>query len=112
MRVLLEETRLLTHNLAYHRRAKLEVRLELVLYELDRQIEGLRANRSYRVLETECKRGRGETLPYIPRHSTTSSQFILLDLFHPHVLGKVAAVLRAARCVASHPDTDGLHALG
>jgi hypothetical protein len=30
MRVLLEETRLLTRNLAYHRRAKLEARLELV----------------------------------------------------------------------------------
>jgi hypothetical protein len=45
MRVLLEEARLLTHNLAYHRRAKLEARLELVLYELDQQIEDLRANR-------------------------------------------------------------------
>jgi hypothetical protein len=45
MRVLLEEARLLTRNLAYHRRAKLEARLELVLYEIDRQIEDLRANR-------------------------------------------------------------------
>jgi hypothetical protein len=45
MRVLLEEARLLTRNLAYHRRAKLEARLELVLYEVDRQIEDLRANR-------------------------------------------------------------------
>jgi hypothetical protein len=45
MRVLLEESRLLTRNLAYHRRAKLEARLELVLYELERQIEDLRANR-------------------------------------------------------------------
>jgi hypothetical protein len=44
MRVLLEEARLLTRNLAYHRRAKLEARLELVLYEVDRQIEDLRAN--------------------------------------------------------------------
>jgi len=39
MRVLLEEARLLTRNLAYHRRAKLEARLELLLYELERQIE-------------------------------------------------------------------------
>ena len=45
MRVLLEEARLLTRNLAYHRRAKLEARLELVLYELECQIEDLRANR-------------------------------------------------------------------
>ena len=45
MRVLLEEARLLGRNLAYHRRAKLEARLELVLYEIDRQIEDLRASR-------------------------------------------------------------------
>jgi hypothetical protein len=45
MRVLLEEARLLTHNLAYHRRANLEARLDLVLYEVDQQIEDLRANR-------------------------------------------------------------------
>ncbi len=46
MRVLLEEASLLTRNLAYHRRAKLEARLELVFYELERQIEELRADRS------------------------------------------------------------------
>ena len=45
MRVLLEEASLLTRNLAYHRRAKLEARLELVIYELERQIEELRADR-------------------------------------------------------------------
>jgi hypothetical protein len=47
LRVLLEEATLLTRDLAYHRsrRAKLEARLELVLYETDRQIEDLRANR-------------------------------------------------------------------
>ncbi len=45
MRVLLEEARLLARNLAYHRRAKLEARLDLVLYELERQIEELRADR-------------------------------------------------------------------
>ncbi len=45
MRVLLEEARLLARNLAYHRRAKLEARLDLVLYEVDRQIEDLRADR-------------------------------------------------------------------
>jgi hypothetical protein len=45
MRVLLEETNLLTRNLAYHRRAKLEARLELVLHEVERQIEELRASR-------------------------------------------------------------------
>jgi hypothetical protein len=45
MRVLLEEVRLLARNLAYHRRAKLEARLELVLYEIERQIEELRADR-------------------------------------------------------------------
>jgi hypothetical protein len=45
MGVLLEEARLLTRNLAYHRRAKLEARLELVFYELERQIEELRAER-------------------------------------------------------------------
>jgi hypothetical protein len=45
MRVLLEDTRLLVHNLAYHRRAKIEARLDLVLFEVERQIEELRANR-------------------------------------------------------------------
>jgi len=45
MRVLLEEANLLTRNLAYHRRAKLEARLELMIYELERQIEELRAER-------------------------------------------------------------------
>jgi len=45
MRVLLEDARLLTRNLAYHRRAKLEARLESVLYELERHIEDLRAIR-------------------------------------------------------------------
>jgi hypothetical protein len=45
MRVLLEEANLLTRNLAYHRRAKLAARLELVIYELERQIDELRAER-------------------------------------------------------------------
>jgi hypothetical protein len=45
MRVLLEEAGLLARNLAYHRRAKIEARLELVLLEIERQIEDLRANR-------------------------------------------------------------------
>ena len=45
MRVLLEEAGLLARNLAYHRRAKIEARLELVLLEIERQIEDLRADR-------------------------------------------------------------------
>ncbi len=45
MRVLLQEASLLTRNLAYYRRAKLKARLELMLYELERQIEELRADR-------------------------------------------------------------------
>ncbi len=45
MRVLLEEARLLTRNLAYHRRAELEARLESVLDEVEQQIVDLRANR-------------------------------------------------------------------
>ena len=45
MRVLLEEANLLTRYLAYRRRAKLEARLELVIYELELQIEELRADR-------------------------------------------------------------------
>ena len=45
MRVLLEQVRLLARGLAYHRRAELEARLEFVLYEVDRQIEDLRASR-------------------------------------------------------------------
>jgi hypothetical protein len=44
MRVLLEEARLFARNLAYHRRARLEARLGLVIYEIDRQIEDLQAN--------------------------------------------------------------------
>jgi hypothetical protein len=46
MRVLLEEARLRVSNLAYHRRAKIEARLELVLFEIDRQIVDLQANRT------------------------------------------------------------------
>ena len=42
MRVLLEEARELSRNLAYHRRARLEERLGAVLDEVDHQIEGLR----------------------------------------------------------------------
>ena len=42
MRVLLEEARMLARNLAYHRRARLEVVLGRALEEVDRQIEELR----------------------------------------------------------------------
>lgn len=45
MRVLLQEARGLTRDLAYHRRARLEDRLGVVLEEVDRQIEELRADR-------------------------------------------------------------------
>jgi hypothetical protein len=43
VRVLLEEARGLTRNLAYHRRARLEAELGDVLDEVDRQIVELRA---------------------------------------------------------------------
>jgi hypothetical protein len=43
MRVLLEEARGLSRNLAYHRRARLEARLGEALDEVDRQIAELRA---------------------------------------------------------------------
>jgi hypothetical protein len=43
MRVLLEETRGLSRNLAYHRRARLEARIGEALEEVDRQILELRA---------------------------------------------------------------------
>ena len=42
MRVLLEEAWVLAHNLAYHRRARLEAVLGQPLAEVDRQIEELR----------------------------------------------------------------------
>ena len=45
MRVLLQEARGLTRDLAYHRRARLEDRLGVVFEEVDRQIEELRADR-------------------------------------------------------------------
>jgi len=44
MRVLLEEARMLARNLAYHRRARLEDAIALVLDEIDRQIEELRTS--------------------------------------------------------------------
>jgi hypothetical protein len=44
VRVLLEEARGLSRNLAYHRRARLEEGLGVVLDEVDRQIEELRAD--------------------------------------------------------------------
>ena len=43
MRVLLEETRVLARNLAYHRRARLESVIGRALDEVDRQIEELRS---------------------------------------------------------------------
>ena len=43
MRVLIEEGRMIARNLAYHRRAKIEARLELVLVEIEHQIDELRA---------------------------------------------------------------------
>jgi hypothetical protein len=43
MRVLLEETRVLARNLAYHRRARLESVIGQALDEVDRQIEELRS---------------------------------------------------------------------
>ena len=45
MRVLIEEGRVIARNLAYHRRAKIEAGLELVLVEIERQIDELRAER-------------------------------------------------------------------
>ena len=45
MRVLLPEARGLTRDLTYHRRARLEDRLGVVLEEVDRQIEELRDDR-------------------------------------------------------------------
>jgi hypothetical protein len=45
MRVLLEEARGMARNLAYHRRALLEDRIGVVLEEINRQIEELRAAR-------------------------------------------------------------------
>ena len=48
MRVLMEEGRMIARNLAYHRRAKIKARLDLVLYGIERQIEDLRAARGWR----------------------------------------------------------------
>jgi len=45
MRVLLEEARGLSRNLAHHRRARLESRIGEALDEVDRQIEELRSAR-------------------------------------------------------------------
>jgi hypothetical protein len=44
-RVLLEEARGLSRNLAYHRRARLEAAIGEALDEVDRQIDQLRADR-------------------------------------------------------------------
>ena len=46
MRVLLEEARGLSRNLAYHRRARLESTIGRALDEVDHHIEQLRAARS------------------------------------------------------------------
>jgi hypothetical protein len=46
MRVLLEEARGLSRNLAYHRRVRLESTIGGALDEVDRQIKELRAARS------------------------------------------------------------------
>jgi hypothetical protein len=46
MRVLLEEARGLSRDLAYHRRTRLEARIGEALDEVDRQIRELRTDRS------------------------------------------------------------------
>jgi hypothetical protein len=46
MRVLLEEARELSRNLAYHRRARLEAKLGDALDEVDHQIGELRRTRN------------------------------------------------------------------
>ncbi len=45
VRVLLEEARRLSRNLAYHRRARLESRIGVALEEVDKQIQELRADK-------------------------------------------------------------------
>ena len=45
VRVLLEEARVLSRNLAYHRRARLEDKLGDALDEVDHQIAELRSDR-------------------------------------------------------------------
>ena len=45
MRVLLEEARGLSRNLAYHRRTRLETKISEALEEVDRQIAELRSDR-------------------------------------------------------------------
>jgi hypothetical protein len=45
MRVLLEEARGLSRNLAYHRRTRLETKIGNALDEVDRQIAELRSDR-------------------------------------------------------------------
>jgi hypothetical protein len=45
MRVLLEEARGMSRNLAYHRRARLEARIGEAIEEVDRQIVELRSDR-------------------------------------------------------------------
>jgi len=45
MRVLPEEARVLSRNLAYHRRARLEDKIGDALEEVDRQIAELRSDR-------------------------------------------------------------------
>ena len=45
VRVLLEEARVLSRNLAYHRRARLESTIGEALEEVDRQIEELQSAR-------------------------------------------------------------------
>ena len=45
VRVLLEEARGLSRNLAYHRRARLDARIGTALVEVDRPIRELRSDR-------------------------------------------------------------------
>jgi len=45
MRVLLEEARSLSQNLAYHRRVRLEIRIGDALEEVDQQIQELRSTK-------------------------------------------------------------------
>lgn len=57
-RVLLEEARGLSRNLAYHRRARLEARIGEALEEVDQRVRELRSDRGYGGLALAADRSR------------------------------------------------------
>jgi hypothetical protein len=88
MRVLLEEARVLARNLAYHRRASVEVKLGGALDEVDRQIADLRSRRTQSVGSPGASGPQRPPTPPLPikvdqKQTGISSRYLASSIIPP-----------------------------